>query len=111
MRQDMVWVQYWLKCRLQNLPDPSETNEADSAETGDQEVVIESKHLNEREAKWSKTEKECFAIVHAIEVFRPYLYGRSFTVFTDHRPLEWLMSKQNRLDGCSDGQSKSKSMT
>jgi hypothetical protein len=21
------------------------------------------------------------------------LYGRSFTVFTDHRPLEWLMSK------------------
>ena len=77
------------------LPDQPETNEADSAETGDLEVVIPytSKHLNEREAKWSTTEKECFAIVHAIEGFRPYLYGRSFTVFTDHRPLEWLMSK------------------
>jgi hypothetical protein len=47
------------------LHDPSETNEADFAETGDREVVIAytSKHLNEREAKWSTTEKECFAIV------------------------------------------------
>jgi hypothetical protein len=77
------------------LPDTSETSEANSAETGDGEFVIAytSKHLSEREAKWSTTEKECYPIIHAIEVFRPYLYGRSFTVFTDHRPLEWLMSK------------------
>ncbi len=70
------------------LPETSETSEADSAETGDREVVIaySSNHLSEREAKWSTTEKECYAIIHAVEVFRPYLYGRSFTVFTDHRP-------------------------
>ncbi|KZS03442.1 Uncharacterized protein APZ42_033822, partial [Daphnia magna] len=66
-----------------------------SIESGGVEVVIAytSKHLNDREAKWSTTEKEAYAIVHAIEVFRTYLYGRRFTVFTDHRPLEWLMSK------------------
>ncbi len=62
----------------------------------DREVVIaySSKHLNDREAKWSTTEKEAYAIIHAINVFKPYLYGRKFTVITDHRPLEWLMSKK-----------------
>ena len=61
----------------------------------DEEVVIaySSKHLNDRQAKWSTTEKEALAIIHAIEVFKPYLYGRKFTVYTDHKPLEWLMSK------------------
>ena len=83
---------------MQTLPlsdDNIGTDEPSSPETGEQEVVIAytSKHLNDREAKWSTTEKECFAIVHAIDVFRTYLYGRKFTVFTDHRPLEWLMEK------------------
>ena len=66
-----------------------------SSENDDREVVIaySSKHLNHREAKWSTTEKEAYAIIHAINVFKPYLYGRQFTVVTDHRPLEWLMSK------------------
>ena len=62
----------------------------------EREVVIAytSKHLQDRELKWTVSEKEAYAIVHAVTVFRPYLYGRSFKVFTDHRPLEWLMSKK-----------------
>ena len=86
---------YGIGAVLAQMQAPALPDTSDSAETGDREVVIAytSKHLSEREAKWSTTEKECYAIIHAIEVFRPYLYGRSFTVFTDHRPLEWLMSK------------------
>ncbi|XP_057374828.1 uncharacterized protein LOC130695755 [Daphnia carinata] len=84
--------------QIQSLPqsaDSGETNEPVPSESDDTEVVIaySSKHLNDREAKWSTTEKEAYAIVHAIDVFRTYLYGRKFTVYTDHRPLEWLMSK------------------
>ena len=56
-------------------------------------IVYSSKNLNERELKWSTTEKEALAIIHAVTVFRTYLYGRPFMVLTDHRPLEWLMSK------------------
>ena len=46
--------------------------------------------MNDRESKWSKTEKEAYAIVYAVTIFRPYLYGRRLYVITDHR---WLMSK------------------
>ena len=68
---------------------------ADQKGSDEEEVVIaySSKHLDDRQSKWSTTEKEAYAIVHAITVFKPYLYGRKFTVFTDHKPLEWLMSK------------------
>ena len=61
----------------------------------DREVVISytSRHLNDREIKWSVTEKECVAIIHAVTKFKSYLYGRVFTCVTDHRPLEWLMKK------------------
>ena len=76
--------------QMQSLP-----HSVDLERSDDQEVVIAyaSKHLNDRESKWSTTEKEAYAIIHAIDVFKPYLYGRKFTVYTDHRPLEWLMSK------------------
>lgn len=48
-------------------------------------------------------EKELIAIHFAITVFRPYLYGREFTVYSDHKPLIYLYklknpsSKLNRL--------------
>lgn len=73
--------------------DLAETNEPELCESDGVEVVIAhtSKHLNDCEAKCSTTEKEAYGIVHAIEVFRNYLYGRIFTVLqtTEHRPLEW----------------------
>jgi transposase InsO family protein len=77
--------------QMQRSPHSADINDISS----DQEVVIaySSKHLNDRQAKWSTTEKEAYAIIHAIDVFRPYLYGRRFTVVTDHKPLEWLMTK------------------
>ena len=58
------------------------------------EVVIAyySKHLKPTQQAWGVTEREAYAIILAIETFRPYLYGRRFTVITDHKPLEWLMS-------------------
>ena len=64
------------------------------------EVVIAytSKQLLERERKWATVEKETYAIVHAVKVFRTYIYGQQITVYSDHKPLEWLMSK-NALCG------------
>ena len=35
-------------------------------------------------------EKKLLAIVWGCKYFRQYLYGRKFTIVTDHRPLTWI---------------------
>ncbi|KMQ83421.1 enzymatic polyprotein endonuclease reverse, partial [Lasius niger] len=55
-------------------------------------VSFTSRVLNEAEARYSTIEKECLAIVYAVSYFRHYLYGRNFSIITDHKPLVWLHS-------------------
>ncbi|CAM4659772.1 unnamed protein product [Lepidochelys kempii] len=38
-------------------------------------VMFLSKKLSERESHWSTSEKECYAIVYALEKLRPYVWG------------------------------------
>lgn len=57
-----------------------------------------SKKLNTAQKNYSTTEKECLAVVLAIERFRPYIELMDFTVITDHSSLKWLM-KQQDLNG------------
>ena len=47
-------------------------------------VAYASKAIGATQINWSTIEKEAFAIVWAVKYFRHYLYGRSFTIYTDH---------------------------
>lgn len=53
-------------------------------------VSYTSRVLSKTEEKFSTIEKELLSVVHSISTFRPYLYGRKFQVFTDHKPIVYL---------------------
>lgn len=58
-------------------------------------VAYASKGFTKCESNKSTTEKELTEIHWAIVHFRPYIYGKHFTVKTDHRPLTYLFSMVN----------------
>ena len=43
--------------------------------------------------KYCQLEKEGLAIVFAVKKFHQYLYGRKFTIVSDHQPLKYLFSE------------------
>ncbi|XP_071797127.1 uncharacterized protein [Asterias amurensis] len=57
-------------------------------------VAYASKKLLPREKSYSVMEKECLAIIWAVRKFEPYLYGRNFTLETDHQPLTFLQKSK-----------------
>lgn len=54
-----------------------------------------SKSFKKGELNKPIIEKELLAIHFAITTFRPYLYGRTFTVKSDHKPLIFLYNLKN----------------
>lgn len=59
-------------------------------------ISFASRGLTDVEKRYAQTEKEALALVWSIERFHHYLYGRSFELVTDHKPLETIFGPRSR---------------
>ena len=59
-------------------------------------IALASKSLTELEAKYTTTEKECLALVFAVQKFHNHLFGKEFQTFVDHKPLLKSLNNCNK---------------
>jgi hypothetical protein len=59
-------------------------------------VAFESRKLNSAELNYQTTEKEMLAVFHALRVWRCYLEGADFTVYTDHVSNTYFQTQPNQ---------------
>ena len=60
-------------------------------------VAFASRSLTAAEKKYAQIEREGLAVVFGVTHFHKYLYGRSFQIQTDHRPLLGLLKEDRAI--------------
>jgi hypothetical protein len=59
-------------------------------------ICYASRSLSDIERRYSQTDKEALGLVWACERFHEFLFGKTFELFTDHKPLEFIFSAKSR---------------
>ena len=82
-------------------PDLPISIETDASQSGLSAVLLQegrpisfmSKALTNTQSRYSNIEREILGVVTGVEHFHQYLFGRQFTLYTDHKPIENLVLK------------------
>ena len=53
-------------------------------------IAYASRQLRTHEVNYPTHDLELAAIVHALKIWRHYLYGETFSIFTDHKSLQYI---------------------
>ena len=60
-------------------------------------IAFSSRTLSSAERSYSQIEKETLACVFGVKKFHSYIYGRKFSLITDHKPLLTLLHEHHSI--------------
>ena len=60
-------------------------------------IAFASRSLSPAEKGYAQLDKEALAIVFGVTKFHVYLYGHSFTIHSDHKPLQYLFNPSKAI--------------
>ncbi len=63
----------------------------------EQPVAFASRSLSQAKRNYAQLDKKTLAIIFGVKRFHPYLFGRKFTIFSDHQPLKYLFSENRGI--------------
>ena len=66
-------------------------------DSSERPVAYASRTLSLAECNYAQTEKEALSLVFGVRKFHQYLYGRTFTLVTDHKPLATLLGPKKGI--------------
>jgi len=60
-------------------------------------IAYASRTLSSSERNYAQLEKEVLSLVFGIQKFHSFLYGRKFTLYTDHKPLTIILNPKIQI--------------
>ena len=60
-------------------------------------VAYASRTLSKSECNYAQLEKEGLSVVFGVKKFHKFLYGREFTLYTDHKPLTAILGQKREI--------------
>lgn len=84
-----------LHCDASNVGLGDVLSQLDEVSGTDRPIAFYSRRLSPAECNYSVTERELLAVIFAVSKTRPYIFGRTTEVVTDHAALRFLLGTKD----------------